>query len=86
MGLATNQFLVTMLALLVHLIDDLVGAIFGRREVVFTEKMDVGFGTRPLIFVVMNKLDLVERTIRHSCRGSMNLRFHVGTFYERIEE
>ena len=78
MGLPTNQFLVTMLALLVHLIDNLVGAIFGGREVVFTEKMDVGFGTRPLVVVVMDKLDLVKRTGRHSCRGFVNLGFRYG--------
>ena len=69
MGLTTDQLLVPMLALLMHLIYNLVGTIFGWRKVILAEEMDVGLDARPLVFVIVDELDPVKGAARHGERG-----------------
>lgn len=49
-----------MLALLMDLVSDEVRALFGRANVVFLEKINVGFWSRALVLWIVHEADLVE--------------------------
>ena len=71
MGLPTNSFGLTVLALLVDLVGYEVWTVGGRTELVFLEEVDIGFRSRTLVFGVMDKLDLAKL----GCHGCGALTF-----------
>lgn len=60
MGLSADCFIVTMFALMMSFIDDGVWTVQSRGELVLVEKGDIGFGTRTLVFLVVNELNFLK--------------------------
>lgn len=67
---ATNELLLAVFALLMHLVADEVWALHRRREHEFTEEVDVGLGAITLVMGIVNELDSVEivsHALSHDC-------------------